>query len=55
MWVCDACKGVYFPAVAEARGKCPGCSGSGHTRECYKDDAGVVTPVALLDATRHDG
>jgi len=44
MWVCDACKGVYFPEQAQARGKCPGCGGQGSVKPCDKDEAGVVTP-----------
>jgi len=45
MWVCGACGGVYFPEVAQARGKCPGCGGEGKVQACSKDPAGVVTPV----------
>lgn len=45
LWVCNACKGVYYTAHALALGKCPGCGGQGKERLCDQDAAGVVTPV----------
>jgi rubrerythrin len=45
MWVCSACGGVWFPAVAEAHGRCPSCKGQGAVQDCTRDEAGVVKPV----------
>lgn len=45
MWVCSACKGVYFPDHAIALGRCPGCSGQGKVQDCERDEAGVVVPL----------
>lgn len=42
MWVCACCGGVYWPDVAKARGKCPGCGGNGAVKNCEQDEAGVV-------------
>lgn len=45
-WVCSACGGIWFVEHAEARGKCPACSGQGAVQDCKRDEAGVVTPVS---------
>jgi len=47
MWICSACKGVYYPDHAVALGKCPGCGGNGKVQPCEKDEAGVVTPLKV--------
>lgn len=44
MWVCACCGGVWFPDIAQARGKCPSCGGNGAVKACDRDDAGVVKP-----------
>lgn len=46
MWVCSACGGVWHIPHAEARGRCPSCSGEGKVQDCTKDEAGVVKPVS---------
>lgn len=39
MWVCTACKGVYFAPI---NGACPGCKGTMTEQDVRFDAAGVA-------------
>ena len=49
MWVCSSCGGFYWPDVAQAQGKCPGCGGQGSVKAVERDESGILRVAGKED------